>query len=349
MSSARIHQLLRPIAEEGHSYTCKLPPDAPLGDSPEAPFSSRLELFEDGRPLGPPHSQHQEIRALGNGRFSHWHQHVYFSTSDNTDPRGNGRRYDIYLPDPADEPALGALAGLFKHGRAAQNEWDAYAAAEALFYEVCPTVFLGDFAKTCWHDKAFVDDYLRLVPGNRRSFERKYAVAQLVRGLKHVPGDLAECGVYNGATAYFMAKATEAVGIPRPLHLFDSFAGLSAPGAEDGTYWAAGALAICEEAARANLEGLPNIFFYRGWIPDRFAEVADRRFAFVHIDVDLYQPTLDSLRFFYERTSSRGMILCDDYGFTTCPGARQAMHEFLADKPEEIVHLPTGQGLIIRV
>lgn len=54
---------------------------------------SGLELFEDGRPLGPAHSYHDAIRASGKGAFSHWRGTLYFSSSDNTDPRTNGRSY----------------------------------------------------------------------------------------------------------------------------------------------------------------------------------------------------------------------------------------------------------------
>ena len=71
------------------------------------------------------------------------------------------------------------------------------------------------------------------------------------------------------------------------------------------------------------------------------------RFSFVHLDVDLYQPTMDSLEFFYGRMNPCSIILCDDYGFVTCPGAKKAMDSFFADKPEEIVSLPTGQGFVV--
>ena len=57
--------------------------------------ASRLRLYEDGRPLGPAHSAHSDIRSLGKGRFSHWGPTVYFSTSDNSDPPTNGRRYSV--------------------------------------------------------------------------------------------------------------------------------------------------------------------------------------------------------------------------------------------------------------
>lgn len=343
MNGGRLYRLPRPSHEAGHCYICELPADVASGDSMHAPFASRVELFENGRALGPAHSQHDQIRALGGGRFSHWHQFLYFSASDSSDVRRNRRDYDIYIPAwPADAEEHRARQP------AASNPWDTYGLAEARFYELFPSAFIGEFGKACWEDQAFVDDYVRLVPGNRRSFERKYVVSQLVRALKHVSGDLIECGVYNGATAYFMAKATADVGVPRSMHLFDSFDGLSAPGLKDGSYWQEGALATSEAVARETLRGIPGVTFYRGWIPDRFAEVSDRQFAFVHIDVDLYQPTLDSLRFFYERTVAGGIVLCDDYGFTTCPGAAQAMREFMRDKPEEIVHLPTGQGLVTK-
>jgi pectate lyase len=52
-------------------------------------------VFEDGRPLGPPHSSHEEIRRFGEGRFSHWGGQIYFSASDNSNPAHNGRCYSV--------------------------------------------------------------------------------------------------------------------------------------------------------------------------------------------------------------------------------------------------------------
>src|SRR5712691_3493716 len=55
------------------------------------PAASRLHLLEDGRLLGPSHSIHQTIREGGHGAFSYWTGRLYFSTSDGTDPRTNGK------------------------------------------------------------------------------------------------------------------------------------------------------------------------------------------------------------------------------------------------------------------
>ncbi|RYG38960.1 MAG: class I SAM-dependent methyltransferase [Burkholderiales bacterium] len=54
---------------------------------------SKVMIFEDGAPLGIAHSMHDVIRNLGKGRFSHWGTGVMFSTSDNSDPNKNGRKY----------------------------------------------------------------------------------------------------------------------------------------------------------------------------------------------------------------------------------------------------------------
>lgn len=59
--------------------------------------ASRLVVLEDGRPLGPAHAPHDEVRQLGGGRFSHWAGYLLFSTSDGSDPRSNGRTYTLVV------------------------------------------------------------------------------------------------------------------------------------------------------------------------------------------------------------------------------------------------------------
>lgn len=60
---------------------------------------SPARILEDGRPLpGPANATHDDVRQIGGGRFSFWYDFVYFSTPDNSDPRTNGRRYEIEYP-----------------------------------------------------------------------------------------------------------------------------------------------------------------------------------------------------------------------------------------------------------
>lgn len=71
--------------------------DIPPGDSMGS-AGSQAVLLEDGKPLGPAHALHDAIRSRGGGRFSHWERTVYFSTSDGSSPRTNGRRYTLRVP-----------------------------------------------------------------------------------------------------------------------------------------------------------------------------------------------------------------------------------------------------------
>ncbi|HVJ54192.1 MAG TPA: hypothetical protein VM689_17130 [Aliidongia sp.] len=65
----------------------------------DTPYDSHstLTLSEDEKPLGPPHSSHEDIRHLGGGRFSHWGGNLYFSSSDNSTPADNGRKYTVEI------------------------------------------------------------------------------------------------------------------------------------------------------------------------------------------------------------------------------------------------------------
>jgi hypothetical protein len=70
------------------------------GDSNEHPTRSKATLLENGQSLGSAHSVHADIIQRGHGRYSHWHESLVFSASDNSDPRTNGRSYTIRLvPD----------------------------------------------------------------------------------------------------------------------------------------------------------------------------------------------------------------------------------------------------------
>src|SRR5262249_60276775 len=111
--------LQRPFANHGGDAFLAPVGDFAAGDTLDAPRSSRLMVCEDGSPLGPAHSTHDDIRATGNGQFSHWGDTLYFSASDNSDPNSNGRKYtviDLSVPARAQ-----VLEGEKNDGRRASN------------------------------------------------------------------------------------------------------------------------------------------------------------------------------------------------------------------------------------
>lgn len=81
--------------ESGKSFSIPTPENAGEFDDLQFPTRSKLFLLEDGKRLGPPHAVHDEIRKTGGGRYSHWGGTIFFSSSDGSDPRSNGRKYVI--------------------------------------------------------------------------------------------------------------------------------------------------------------------------------------------------------------------------------------------------------------
>jgi len=72
--------------DSGHCYAAVLPPGT---------MYDAFELWEDDCRLGPGAAMHDDIRATGQGRYSIWGCSIFFSASDNTDPRRNGRAYSL--------------------------------------------------------------------------------------------------------------------------------------------------------------------------------------------------------------------------------------------------------------
>lgn len=336
-------------AEAGYAVTVRLGADFPPGDCLEVPHRSTLRLFEAGKELPVAHAEHEDIRRFGDGRYSHWIDTLYFSARDGSSPLSNGRDYVVLLPGRRREALEVCAEGLVR-AEGSEGITRYYALRDAV-RAISPEVTLPDYSRRLDQDDAFRGDVRRVCPEGDMSLERKFNLNELVKLALLVDGDIAECGTFNGGSAFFLARRIQEAGSARRLCLFDSFEGLSAPGPDDGSHWHAGQLCGSLETVQKRLADLGAASFtefFRGWIPDRFAEVARRDFCFVHIDVDLFQPTHDSIAFFYPRMTKGGILLFDDYGYATCPGATKAVDEFMAGKAEPIVNLSAGGAFIIK-
>lgn len=109
---------LQPAAimpDRGHAYLVPVSVWWPLilpADGDGVIHGSSLTLREDGRPLGPAHQLHDMVRENGEGRFSHWQHALWFSASDNGDPRANGRDYRLHGTVWLDGRVAAILAGI---------------------------------------------------------------------------------------------------------------------------------------------------------------------------------------------------------------------------------------------
>lgn len=141
-------------------------------------------------------------------------------------------------------------------------------------------------------------------------------------------GDFYECGVYKGGIAEMLARIIQLSGIPRPLHLFDSFEGLPTPEPSIDLHCKGDFADVSAEAVARRLEPYQSVFMHKGWIPDTFDGRESDLIALAHLDLDLYRSTKDALTFVWPRLVPGGIIVLDDYLRAQCPGVRLAVEEF---------------------
>jgi len=183
--------------------------------------------------------------------------------------------------------------------------------------------------------------------------DRCYMLYALALQTSNLDGQWYECGVYKGGTASMLANLLiEKTGnLSTELHLFDTFEGMPETDPEKDLHEQGDfndtSLEMVSEQVHRHLIDKSRIHFHKGFIPETFASLEDHKIAFAHIDVDIYKSIIDSCEFVYPRMQPGGIMIFDDYGFGSCPGARSSVDEFFSDKPEQVIVLPTGQAFVI--
>jgi hypothetical protein len=152
---------------------------------------------------------------------------------------------------------------------------------------------------------------------------------------------MAELGVYQGSSAQIICEAKA----DRPLHLFDTFAGLPEPSDREACVFSRGQFSAGLPAVCSILRAYREVYFHPGLFPESSTGLEDLRFSLVHLDVDLYASTLAGLEFFYPRMVPGGIIITHDY--STVRGVAAAFSEFMAERLQAIIELPSTQAMII--
>ncbi len=148
-------------------------------------------------------------------------------------------------------------------------------------------------------------------------------------------GAVAECGVWTGGTAQLLAEVIGRGEGDSALHLFDTFEGMPATVDSRRDYHSPGDFSDTSvDFVKNRLRTYPYVDIHKGVIPATFSEVdPSMAFSLVHIDVDIYEPTLASCEWFWPRLKPCGVMVFDDYGFFPYRRAeRAAVDEFFATR-----------------
>ena len=214
------------------------------------------------------------------------------------------------------------------------------------------SVIISEATYAPWlQDQAFLETFRLIKPNTVVDFYRCYELWQLVRQLAHVDGDILEVGVFRGGTGCLQARAAHYPDRTKHVYLCDTYAGIVKAGPQD-TFFRGGELKNTSvEAVKAVVDQLKlsNVTILKGIFPDdTAAAIADRRFSFCHIDVDVYQSAQEVLDWVWPRLSVGGIVVFDDYGFSTCDGVTKLVNERRGQNAT-VIHNLNGHAIMVKV
>ena len=91
-----------------------------------------------------------------------------------------------------------------------------------------------------------------------------------------------------------------------------------------------------------------NILLRRGPVPDVLTQITSSKVAFLGIDMNGSVPERAALEYFYDKIVPGGVIYFDDYGWDF-PELRATVEEFFMDKPETLLHFPSGNSIVVKL
>lgn len=160
---------------------------------------------------------------------------------------------------------------------------------------------------------------------------RCYELWELVKqSAKCKEGELLEVGVWRGGTGALISRVAELSGITEMVLLCDTFEGVVKCSENDNFYCGKEhsdtSISIVEELLQKMK--LNNAKIYKGIFPeDNHEQFIDKKYRFVHIDVDVYQSAKDVFEFVWKNVVKGGIVVFDDYGFITTQGVTKLLDQ----------------------
>ena len=190
-----------------------------------------------------------------------------------------------------------------------------------------------------------IDDYIRFATLD-------LIISQIIS--KKISGNLAELGVFRGD---FSAKMNAAFP-ERKLYLFDTFESFPEqhlrhdincnPDTPQSSFNTMNDY-FKQTSVNVVLEKMiypEKCVIHKGVFPDSIMGLEDE-FALVSLDVDLYIPTLEGLKYFYPRLAFGAFIIIHDYDNRGAPGVRVAVDEYCQKHGLTQIPIPDQYGSVV--
>lgn len=198
----------------------------------------------------------------------------------------------------------------------------------------------------CLSRKRLIDISFRAWDYNRYS-SLELCAYEIIKN--EVDGNVAELGVYQGV---FAAKINELFN-NKKLYLFDTFEGFSTTDKKIERSQHLKTKGIDIDFSNTSIEYVLKKMKYKecciikkGYFPDTTVGIEDT-FCFVSIDVDLYKPIYEGLKYFYPRLNKGGYIFIHDFNNLMFPGTREAVQKFCSENQVSYFPLSDVGGSVV--
>lgn len=165
---------------------------------------------------------------------------------------------------------------------------------------------------------------------------------------RRLKGAVAEAGVYKGD----YSKEINRCFPDRKLFLFDTFEGfVESDISEEKKNSHTTADYLKETSVELVLGKMPikeNCIVKKGVFPET-AKKIDETFIYVSLDMDLYKPTLEGLRFFYPKMERGGIIAIHDFFSDAYPNIEDAVYKYEEEIGHQLSLSPIGDDISIAI
>lgn len=178
---------------------------------------------------------------------------------------------------------------------------------------------------------------------------RVHTVCWAAQHCRHIEGDFVECGVYLGFTMSVVAAYLDFDKLDKTMYLYDTFEGIpEAYNSENRSNRVYEEQPDIYGRVLKKFEPYSNVKVVKGIVPDTFKASCPEKIAFLHIDMNSSKSEIAALEHLYDKVQPGGIIIFDDFGWMGYDKQTWAEIEWMKERGQHILELPTGQGVLIK-
>ncbi len=159
-----------------------------------------------------------------------------------------------------------------------------------------------------------------------------------------IAGDFIECACYKGTSARIICDYVELEKSDKQYYLYDLF-----EHSPEMNHHAMPEHSMDLYAkVKQRFAGLEQVHVTQGAVPEVLHRIAPEKIAFLHLDLNNAPAEMGALELLFNRVSTGGIIILDDYGWLAYRPQKEAEDPFFEARGYRVLELPTGQGLVIK-